>query len=554
SIVPPTGGSMNMVLVVMPVLLLVITISGAIHFVNYWQHAAAQNIETAVQESIKMAREPVLLAGITTAIGLISLVTSTLVPVRDFGIYSAIGCLLSLVVILYGLPSILYYWPAKARPEQEQRRVGWQSYAQLILKCRWPIYALSLLCFAGGIYSLKWFRTETKVIRYFDDSSSIVNDYRYLEENLAGIIPLDIVSRFDKSFQDEKTILDRMEIVREVTQELRKNPEISGAISLPDFRPVSEIPPADAGFRVQAKFRKEAQITETRIRQSVETDENPFFAVAGQSTDLHQPGDAGIVAAGDELWRISAQSAVMSDVTYASLTAQIDATIQSVLKYHPGTQHVVTGTVPLFLRTQQAVLDSLIVSFGIAFAVIALIMAIYLRHPVSGLISMIPNILPVIAIFGLISAQGIAIDIGTMITASVALGIAVDGTLHLLSWFRSGISRGLSRKQAIIEGVAHCAPAMCQTSLIISLGLLVLYPTELLLVSRFAWVTSSLVGAALIGDLVLLPALLMGRLGMLIERNICGVPETVPITAAVGKKLQPHAMKMSPRAARSKLG
>ena len=116
--------------------------------------------------------------------------------------------------------------------------------------------------------------------------------------------------------------------------------------------------------------------------------------------------------------------------------------------------------VPLFLQTQQAVLRSLIVSFGVAFVLIGLIMIYLLKHPVSGLMTMIPNVLPIGMVFGLISWAGISVDIGTMITASVALGIAVDGTLHLLTWFRKGILEGLPRRDAIAQALAHCGPAL----------------------------------------------------------------------------------------------
>ena len=175
--------------------------------------------------------------------------------------------------------------------------------------------------------------------------------------------------------------------------------------------------------------------------------------------------------------------------------------------------------VPLFLRTQQAVLRSLIESFGLAFALIAIVMIVVLRHPISGLISMLPNLFPVGVVFGLISWARIPVDIGTMITASVALGIAIDGTLHLITWFQEGIRDGLSRDEATCKALRHCGPAMWQTSIAIALGMLMLTGADLLLISRFGWLMAALIAMALIGDVVLLPALLHGWLGAIIERT-----------------------------------
>ena len=245
-----------------------------------------------------------------------------------------------------------------------------------------------------------------------------------------------------------------------------------------------------------------------------------LFVVADAAGDLVRPGDAQLNGVGDELWRISAQASVMSDANYGLLTNELNSCVQSVTRYYPGTTHVVTGTVPLFLRTQEAVLESLIVSFALAFAIISVVMMWVLKDVWAGLLSMVPNLLPVSFVFGMLAWNDQRVDIGTMITASVALGIAVDGTLHLLTWFKHGLEQGRSRFQSVVESLAHCGPAMWQTSAAVGIGLLMLYPAELLLISRFGWLMSALIAAALVADLVLLPALLSGWLGALIERRV----------------------------------
>jgi predicted RND superfamily exporter protein len=99
-------------------------------------------------------------------------------------------------------------------------------------------------------------------------------------------------------------------------------------------------------------------------------------------------------------------------------------------------------------------------------------------------------------------------------TASAALGIAVDDTVHVLTWFRRGIARGLSRYDAIREAFAHCAGAMVHTSLICACGLMVFALSTFVPILHFAWLMFFLLMAALLGDLVLLPAILAGPLGV----------------------------------------
>jgi predicted RND superfamily exporter protein len=515
SLVPVTGGSMNMVLVVMPTLLMVITLSGGIHVANYWRHAAANDPTTAVVEACRTAKMPCILAAITTAIGLASLCTSQLSPVREFGLYSALGTILSVGMVLIGLPSLLLIWPGKPPHDAELDHPVWRGLGKLMtIRPGWQTTGSLALCLVAS-YGLVHFRTETKVIRYFPDSSRIVQDYWFIEGHLAGIVPVETIVKFDASAQDDANFLDRMELVRELQEALRKHPEITGCISLADFQPVAELP--DDSVFATTQYFKRANIAEDRIREGEISGTEAFYRYTDEARDLDRPGDGKLNGAGDELWRITAQVNVMTNADYADILADIHAASQDILRLQPGASHVVTGAVPLFLRTQQAVLDSLISSSILAFAVILVIFIVQLRSISAGLFAMVPNIVPITIVYGLISYYGIRVDIGTMITASIALGMAVDGTLHFLEWFKKELVAGKSRHDAVVEAVTHCGPAIWQTSWVIMLGLLVLVPAELLLISRFGWLMATMVVVAMWGDLVLLPQMLASPIGKVFE-------------------------------------
>ncbi|MFN9976384.1 MAG: hypothetical protein ACK58T_41445, partial [Phycisphaerae bacterium] len=120
-----------------------------------------------------------------------------------------------------------------------------------------------------------------------------------------------------------------------------------------------------------------------------------MLAIAEKSADLDSAGDQKLNRAGDELWRITCQSSVMSDYDYAVLTRELHEIAQKHLAEigSPGTGHIVTGLIPIFLRTQQALLESLISSFGLAFLVIWLVMGIQLRSLLASAFAMLPNIM-----------------------------------------------------------------------------------------------------------------------------------------------------------------
>jgi len=184
---------------------------------------------------------------------------------------------------------------------------------------------------------------------------------------------------------------------------------------------------------------------------------------------------------------------------------------------------VYTGVVPIVYKAQRALLVSLVESIGWAFVMIALVMMFLLRSgrfgPLNlvnargGLLSMIPNVFPVVIIFGAMGHMLIKVDIGTMMTASVAMGVAVDDTIHFLTWFRDAIARGFSRQQAIIEAYRRCAAAMTQTTLIGGLGLAVFAFSTFTPTQWFGVMMLILLVAALVGDLIFLPALLAGPVG-----------------------------------------
>lgn len=520
AMVPLSGTPMNMVLIVLPTFVMVVALSGAIHVANYISHATLENPDGAVERATRMAALPCFNSVFTTVLGLLSLLTSSLRPVRDFGIYSSIGATLTLFMVLVVLPALLKLFPTKGSKAPEADEQRWRGFSQLLVRFSRPVH---LACWVVGICAtagLYYFQTETRVIRNFADDSRLIRDYRFIEENLAGISTVETIIKFDKSSQKSLRFLQRMEVVRQVAASVRKHSHVSGAVCLSDFQPVRVPPEETAGTREKILYNRRSSETEKRIKSAKTPEIRQFLAVAKEAADLNRSGDNALNSEGDELWRITAQVPALADVNYAQLTRELNQAVQEVTKYHAGVGHVVTGTVPLFMRTQQALLDSLIQSFGLAFLTIAITMMFAMKDVIAGALSMVPNVLPIAAVFGAVSWAGLRIDIGTMVTASVALGLAVDACLHLLTWFRTGIRNGLSRDEAIVECLVHCGPAMLQTTAGISLAMLVLYPCDLVMISRFGWLMAALIAAAYIGDVILLPVMLRGALGQRIEKAV----------------------------------
>ena len=192
-----------------------------------------------------------------------------------------------------------------------------------------------------------------------------------------------------------------------------------------------------------------------------------------------------------------------------------------------------TGIVPIVYKAQRSLLKSLIESIGLAFVMISVVMMLLLRprgRPTAGtllnfrggMISMLPNMFPVVVVFGFMghmnryaggTIDAFLVDIGSMMTASVAMGVAVDDTIHFLNWYRGALDQGYDRKSAIKVAYDRVATAMTQTTLIGGFGLSAFALSTFTPTQRFGVLMLILLGMALVGDLILLPALIAGPLG-----------------------------------------
>lgn len=379
ALLPVTGGSMNPFLIVMPTLLLVLTMQGAIHFVGYWKHAACHDETKAIVDTVRLSWSSCISASLTASIGLISLCTSRMTPVREFGIYAASGMIFSLIVLTYGLPSLMQFWSRPTPREQEIEFSGWRFLGQL-LTSRSDLQILMVMAICAGLsLGISRLRTETKVIRYFPDQSKIAHDYSYIESNLGGVLTVDNIIRFDEQSQKDTNFLDRMELIRQIQTNMAALTDVSGAASLADFHAVNEQPPEDAGFLLKTKHNKKATMIQQRIRDGQLENARSYYTITDPGRELWESSDPQLNQTGDELWRITVQVNLMTGNDFSKVLADLHKITQDVLKLQPGSRHLITGSVPLFVRTQQAALQSLVNSSALALVLVLMVLLFHLR-------------------------------------------------------------------------------------------------------------------------------------------------------------------------------
>lgn len=174
---------------------------------------------------------------------------------------------------------------------------------------------------------------------------------------------------------------------------------------------------------------------------------------------------------------------------------------------------VYTGVVPIVYKAQRSLLDSLISSSLWSFLTITPLMMFVSRSISGGAVAMLPNVLPVVMVFGGMGWLGIDVDVGSMMTASIALGVAVDDTIHYLNWFREELDRVGDRKKAILAAYKHCATPTFQAAIISGIGLSVFALSTFTPTQRFGYLMLTILWMGVVSELIFFPAILAGPLG-----------------------------------------
>ncbi len=500
-----TGGRMNLTMVMLPTLTFIMGVSASVHMANYYRKALALGMgQLAADAAVNDGGWPVMLSSLTTAVGLMSLGTSQVVPIKLFGLYSALGVLCGLPVVLLVMPAAMYMChgtvigrdPKKFIAKREQVS-GVSRNTSIVVNwvCRshWWVVIPSLAALVALSIGITKLKASVKLQNRFAARTQILQDYNWLENNLGPLVPMEVVLRFGK--ENELSLWQQMELVAAVESGIERTTAVNATYSAATFRP-----PVSRGSGVVGKMRKKLVINKW---------ENELYSLENANL-MRRKKD-------ENLWRISLRVAALNDIDYGEFLKSVQRNVDNQLWHfqQPGLSVVLTGGIPLVYQAQHQILYDLAKSFCTAFIIITFILIFVLGNIRAGLIAMIPNVFPPLVVFGAMGWLGFAIEIGSVMTASVALGIAVDDTIHFLTWYRRGTEEGKSRYKSIQFAFDHCAKAMIDTSLICGFGVAPFLFSVFMPTVRFSQLMCVLLMTALAGDLILLPAILAGPAGIL---------------------------------------
>jgi len=490
------GNKLNMLSSMLPAVILAISVADAVHLMCQYNDevlSGGLSRKEALVRTLGKVGRPCLFTSLTTAIGFGSFAVSRVGPVRLQGIYIAIGILLAFGVTVVLLPAVL----CLIRPPRISHRAApggdWISrgldralrvvrrFPTIILLIGGLVLALGL----GGAWRLK---RETNAIDFLKKKSDMRVALEFIEKHLTGVFTLEIVLRGPPGSMKDPSVLRRVESLRSF---LRTQPEVRKTLHVNDLVMEMNRVMHDGDPRRYAVPDTREEVAQYLLLYEMS---------GGEELEPLMNADASSA-------RISVRSVVMPAERGKAL---IDELERELAERFPGpVRATVTGVVPVWVQLDTYLLESQIRSFTIAALGIFVMMCILMGSVRVGLLSMVPNLLPIVATLGLMGWTGIRLDTATIMITSVALGIAVDDTIHFLARFKMELGRcGGDYDLAIQETLRSVGRAIVFTSIILFWGFITLTLGHFKPTVYFGFLTSLTMVVALLGDIFLLPVLL----------------------------------------------
>lgn len=493
AIVPMFGFKFGGLMSIIPALVYILTTSGSIHLIHYSLEAIGDP-----KTLLSISWKPCTISTVTTAIGMLSLMRSSFPAIRSFGLFCAAGAGFALVFQLVVVPWLLHRL-GKTGQENLAKRAGhhfWNQITEYIKRYRVVLAFAGIMLMAFSAIGLSRLSARVEVEKLFSAKSDFIIKLANLENQIGPIDQSELVIEFEDVSADDFHV--RAQMVYKIQRYVSALKEVGPTHSLLNY-----LPREPKGIRITSNVKR--SIIQARIdSQRDELAKSRFLNISSDS----------------ETWRISLRFPFTEETDVSQLQELVlDTAAEAISRLSEKDEFAVAASHPiqlsytgknhLFHSAQVTLLQDFYRNFLLAFVIITPVLMVVLRSFWLGLLAMLPNLFPIVVLFGSLGWLNWPIDLAIAMTASVALGIAVDDTTHFLIRFRAFGGSTTNILGPVRKAISQCGPAMLETTAIGSAGLLVYGFSEMTVVSNFSISITCMLVLAIIADILILPALLM---------------------------------------------
>ncbi|MBT4287817.1 MAG: MMPL family transporter [Deltaproteobacteria bacterium] len=492
--------SVKLPTMILPSFLLSIAVGASVHLIAmFFKHYQGNNKKAAIIWAFSHSGLPIMMTSLTTAAGLASFSTSKVAPFADLGIYSSIGVLLALLYTMILIPVLLSIFPVKAINHQQNKKSN--RLDNILLKCgdlafdhSWKVTSLAFIIFIIAMIGISRLEVTHDVLKWFPEGSIIRQNTDLIEKNLKGSVSMEVVV----STKAENGLYDP-EVLTSIEKITNRATEITN----------------NQGIHLVGKTVSLADILK-EIHKALNANDDDYYKIPDNKNLIAQEfllfensGSDDLENQVDSLFsktRITLKMPWKDAKVYVNILDEIKEYSRAVL--NPDVKILITGLVTLMMETMWAMINSTIISYLIAGVVITILMILLLGNLKIGIVSMIPNLMPIIITLGFMGWANIQLDMFTLLIGSIAIGLAVDDTIHFFHNFRKYYEITGSRKKAIEETLLTAGKAMLVTTLVLATGFWIFMAATLNNLFLFGLLTGMTLVIAFLADVLLAPALL----------------------------------------------
>ena len=483
-----TGKGLNVMTYMVPTLLFIIGVSDSIHFLSRLNIYIDKdiNIKEALKLSMNDMGVALFLTSLTTAIGFLALLYSSIAIVQEFGIFIASGVFIAYVLTLTFIPSMIMILKSALTSRGKNKEISriklLKGFSSLVKRKPKHVIFISVLLTSVFLIGASKVTTGSSLLSDLHPKSSLYIDLKNVEHWFGGILPMEIIIEKDDAIDLPMHNSAIMGHIKSFQNELNRTFPESNWISIQRVleEVLYEIDPDENFPPDQETLDQINMITQDQTQNLINFDENKI-RISGMLPDLSS----------DEL-----DEAKNSIISYTKKN------------FPEWLSVVITGTMPVALNTNDYLILDLFSGFGLAFIFISIIMGLLFLSFRVGLISMLPNLIPIVFAAGYLGFMGIPIRPPIAITFSICLGIAVDDSLHFLFRFWQEKKKNSDMEIAISNTIETTGLAMLTSTIVLVSGFMVITVSNFIPTSQFGIISAITLTVAFITDVTLLPALL----------------------------------------------
>lgn len=482
-----TGTSITLLTMTLPTITLALGTAYSMHVLT-----ATAGLESPVEIDAVLQRVslPLALSGLTTAIGFLSMSIVRIDAVREVGLFGGIGVLAVTAATLTLLPAALRLRPTTGRTpwlgswlagRLADVTVAHVTRRSTAVVAGWVVVSGAL---AVGLWRLD---VQTDATNWFPPGTVVRDDYDAIRAQLSGISPVNVV--ISAGERGRVTEPDVLAAIDGLSNYLEALPSVGKAVSIAD--PLRQI---HGGFLDDPSLPlPDDRALAEQYLMLLESVESILDLV---TTDRH---NANVLLRVDD------------NESGALIAVAREAEGWWASHGPTGTSARGTGTMFEFARAEDEMTTGQLRGLGLALVALgAILLAVFRSAALAG-VALAPNLLPIMAAFGVMGLLGVALDAGTVIVGSLALGIAVDDTMHVLTAFHEARSAGRDRGDATRDALAATLPAVTYTTVVVTLGFAVLALSDFTFIRNFGVIIAGIMCVCWLADVQLLTALIARR-------------------------------------------